>query len=321
MYESGGEEMAKYILKRLGYTVVTLFALCAVTFFMMRALPGDPFVGEKMPPQAVLDNLNAKYGLDKPTGEQFLIYVGNFLHGDFGVSTKYNRPVSEIIGQGFAYSFDLGIRALIFAIIMGILLGIVAAVKRGTAWDTVTMFIAILGVSVPSFIVGAVLQYFLALKLFQWTGIHFFAVMGWKDFNSKILPAFALSFSSLATISRLMRTSMLDVLGQDYIKTAKAKGLSSRRVIWKHGVRNAIMPVITVIGPIAASILTGAFVVEKIFNIPGLGKYIVDSVAGNDYTMISGTTMFYGTFLVLANFVVDIAYGFIDPRVKLEGGK
>ncbi len=322
MYEkSGGKRMGKYILKRLGYTVATLFILCAVTFFMMRALPGDPFIGDKAIPESVMQNLNAKFGLDKPVGTQFLMYVGNFLHGDLGISTQYNRPVTEIISQGFVYSFDLGIRALIFAVIMGIFLGVVAAVKRGTAWDTLTMLIAILGVSVPSFIVGAVLQYFLALKLYQWTGVHIFAVTGWNAFNSKILPAFALSFGSLATISRLMRTSMLDVLGQDYIKTAKAKGLSKSKVIWKHGVRNAIMPVITVIGPIAASVLTGAFVVEKIFNIPGVGKYIVESVQSYDYTMISGTTMFYGAFLVIANFVVDVVYGFIDPRVKLEGGK
>lgn len=314
--------MVKYVLKRVGYTIVTLFVLCALTFVMMRALPGDPFIGEKAIPDTVKANLNAKYGLDKSVPEQFIMYMGNALRGDFGVSIKYNRPVSDIIGESFGYSFDLGIRALIFAVIMGIFLGIVAAVKRGTAWDTLTMLIAIIGVSVPSFIVGAVLQYFLALKLFQATGVKVFAVMGWNSFNSKILPAFALSFSSMATISRLMRTSMLDVLGQDYIKTARAKGLSNTKIIWRHAVRNAIMPVITVLGPIAAAVLTGAFVVEQIFSIPGLGKFFVNSVREQDYTMISGTTMFYGAFLILANFVVDLAYGFIDPRVKLDkGGK
>ncbi len=313
--------MLKYILKRVGYTVVTLFALLTLTFFIMHALPGDAFTGQKAIPPEVMANLEAKYGLDKPIGEQFVMYVGNFLRGDFGVSIKYNRPISTIISESFVYSLDLGVRALLFAVIAGVLLGILASVKRGTGWDTAAMLIAIIGVSVPSFIVGSVLQYFLGLQLFQATGIKFFAVTGWDAFNSKILPAFALSFGSLATISRLMRTSMLDVLGQDYIKTAKAKGLSNRKVIWKHAVRNAIMPVVTVLGPIAAAVLTGAFVVERIFSIPGLGKFFVQSVRENDYTMIAGTTMFYGTFLILANFVVDLAYGFIDPRVKLEGGK
>ncbi len=300
---------------------MTLFALLTLTFFIMHALPGDAFTGQKAIPPEVMANLEAKYGLDKPIGEQFVMYVGNFLRGDFGVSIKYNRPISTIISESFVYSLDLGVRALLFAVIAGVLLGILASVKRGTGWDTASMLIAIIGVSVPSFIVGSVLQYFLGLQLFQATGIKFFAVTGWEAFNSKILPAFALSFGSLATISRLMRTSMLDVLGQDYIKTAKAKGLSNRKVIWKHAVRNAIMPVVTVLGPIAAAVLTGAFVVERIFSIPGLGKFFVQSVRENDYTMIAGTTMFYGTFLILANFVVDLAYGFIDPRVKLEGGK
>jgi oligopeptide transport system permease protein len=265
--------------------------------------------------------LNAKYGLDKPMIVQLGMYINHVFHGDLGISMHYNRPINDIIAQAFPYSFDLGIRSLIFATILGVLLGIVAAVKRGTKWDTITMFIAIIGVSVPGFIIGALLQYFLGLKLFQWTGIRFFPITGWSTFSSKLLPAFALSFSSLATISRLMRTSMLDVLGQDYIKTAKSKGLSQKKIIWKHAVRNAIMPVITVLGPIAAAVLTGAFVVENIFAIPGMGKFFVLGIQTQDYTMISGTTLFYGAFLVIANLIVDLAYGFIDPRVKLADVK
>ena len=180
------------------------------------------------------------------------------------------------------------------------------------------MLFAIIGVSVPGFIIGALLQYFLGLKLYSWTGVRYFPITGWGTFASTLLPSFALSFSSLATISRLMRTSMLDVLGQDYVKTAKSKGLSQKEIIWKHAVRNAIMPVITVLGPIAAAVLTGAFVVENIFSIPGMGKFFVLSIQTQDYTMISGTTLFYGAFLVLANLIVDLAYGFIDPRVRLE---
>jgi len=309
--------VVKYVIKRLFYAFLTVLVLVALTFFMMRLLPGDPFIGEKHIPETTMKALNAKYGLDKPMITQFFMYLNNVLHGDLGTSIHYNRPVNDIIAQAFPYSFDLGIRSLIFATIMGVLLGIVAAVKRGTKWDTITMLFAIIGVSVPGFIVGALLQYFLGLKMFQWTGVRIFPITGWTTFSSKILPAFALSFGSLATISRLMRTSMLDVLNQDYVKTAKSKGLSQKAIIWKHAVRNAIMPVITVLGPIAAAVLTGAFVVENIFSIPGMGKFFVLSIQTQDYTMISGTTLFYGAFLVVANLFVDLAYGFIDPRVKL----
>jgi oligopeptide transport system permease protein len=288
---------------------------------MMRLLPGDPFIGTKALPDATMAALNRKYGLDKPVLQQLIMYISNAMKGDLGISIKYNRPVTDIISQAFPYSFDLGIRALIFASITGVLLGIVAAVKRGTAWDSASMFFAIIGVSVPNFIIGSLLQYLLGLKLFEWTGIKFFPITGWESFASKIIPSFALSFSSLATVSRLMRTSMLDVLGQDYIKTAKSKGLAQSKIIWRHAVRNAIMPVITVLGPITASVLTGAFVVENIFSIPGMGKFFVMSIQEQDYTMISGITIFYGIFLVLANLLVDLAYGFIDPRVKLSEGK
>lgn len=312
--------MAKFLLKRIGYTILTLFVLCTLSFFMMYALPGDPIIGEKAISDSVRANLEAKYGLDKPVWQQFLLYVGNAVRGDFGISMKGNRQVSDIIGTGFPYSFDLGIRALIFAVIMGILLGIVAAVRRGTWKDTSAMLLSLLGVSVPSFIIGAVIQYALAVGLFHLTGVRIFAVTGWSAFNAKLLPPFALSFSTMAITSRLMRTSMLDVLGQDYIKTAKAKGLSQTKIIWKHAVRNAILPVITVLGPIAAGVLTGAFVVEQIFSIPGMGKFFVQAVTERDYTLLSGITVFYGAFLIIANLVVDVAYSFIDPRIKLEGG-
>ena len=304
----------RYILKRIVYSFITILVLTSVTFLLMQLLPGDPFTGGKDIPDTVMEALKAKYGLDKPVLQQLLMYIGNALQGD-------GREVTDIIREAFPVSFDLGIRALLFAFIMGILLGIVAAVKRGTAWDSGAMFLALVGVSVPSFIMGAILQYFLALKLGQATGTQVFAIVGWTDWHSKILPAFALAFGSMATVSRLMRTSMLDVLSQDYIKTAKAKGLSQRQIIWRHAVRNAIMPVITVMGPLVAAILTGAFVVENIFAIPGLGKYFVTSVQTNNYTLIAGTTVFYGTFLILANLVVDIIYGLIDPRIKLTGRK
>ena len=311
----------RYILKRIIYSFITILVLVTITFLLMQLLPGEPFTAGKALPDSVMQALEKKYGLDKPVLQQLFIYIGNALRGDFGISIPDGRAVTDVIAEAFPVSFSLGIRALLFAFIMGILLGVVAAVKRGTVWDSAAMFFALVGVSVPSFIMGAVLQYFLGLKLYQATGVQVFAVIGWSDFNSKILPAFALAFCSMATVSRLMRTSMLDVLSQDYIKTAKAKGLSQRQIVWKHAVRNAVMPVVTVMGPLVAAVLTGAFVVENIFSIPGLGKYFVTSVQTLNYTMIAGTTVFYGMFLILANLVVDLIYGFIDPRIKLTGGK
>ena len=306
--------MIRYIIKRLVYAVLTLFVLISLTFFMMRMLPGDPFIGK-----AAQQALAEKYGLDKPVFVQYLMYMGNCLRGDLGISITYNRDVMTIISESFLVSADLGIRAIIFAVIIGILLGAVAAIKRGSAWDSVSMFIAMIGVSVPSFILGAVLQYFLGLQLRKTFGINLFPIQGWGKFNQTLLPSFALGLGSLATVSRLMRTSMLDVLGQDYIKTAKSKGLSQGKILWRHALRNAIMPVVTVMGPTVASVLTGTFVIESIFNIPGLGKYFVTSIKDLDYTMIGGTVVFYGGLLIVCTLVVDLLYGFIDPRVKLEG--
>ena len=311
--------MIRYIIKRLVYAVLTLFVLISLTFFMMRKLPGDPFIGDKTVSATAMANMNAKYGLDKPVFVQYLMYMGNCLRGDLGISITYNRDVMTIISESFLVSADLGIRAIIFAVIIGILLGAVAAIKRGSVWDSVSMFIAMIGVSVPSFILGAVLQYFLGLQLRKTFGINLFPIQGWGKFNQTLLPSFALGLGSLATVSRLMRTSMLDVLGQDHIKTAKSKGLSQGKILWRHALRNAIMPVVTVMGPTVASVLTGTFVIESIFNIPGLGKYFVTSIKDLDYTMIGGTVVFYGGLLIVCTLVVDLLYGFIDPRVKLEG--
>lgn len=310
--------MLRYFLKRVAYAVLTLFLLITLTFFMMRLLPGDPFTGDKAISETAMANMEAKYGLDKPVVVQYFMYMGNCLRGDLGISITYNQPVMDIISDAFLISADLGIRAIIFAVIAGVLLGALAAIKRGTALDSASMFVAMVGVSVPSFILGALLQYFLALQLPKLIGFRVFPVQGWGSFAQTVLPAFALGLSSLATVSRLMRTSMLDVLSQDYIKTAKAKGLSQGKILWRHAFRNAIMPVVTIIGPTVASVLTGTFVIESIFNIPGLGKYFVMSIKDSDYTMISGTTVFYGALLVACTLVVDLLYGLIDPRVKLE---
>lgn len=313
--------MFKFIVKRLGYALMTVLVLIGITFFMMHAVPGDPFSGEKAISEATRAALEAQYGLDKPLWQQLFIYIGNVFQGDLGTSIKYGRPVTTIIMESFPISFELGIRSLIFAIAGGISIGSYAAIRRGKKGDTIAMTVAVIGVSVPSFIVAALLQYFVALKLNQAIGSTIFPISGWNTEMSKMLPALALGLGSLATISRLMRTSMLDVMNSDYIKTAKAKGLSERKIVFKHALRNAVMPVVTVLGPIAAAILTGAFVVELIFSIPGMGKFFVIAIKEQDYMLIAGTTIFYGTFLVIATLIVDLMYGIVDPRVKLTDGK
>lgn len=315
--------MFKYVMKRIGYAFLTVLVLIIITFFMIQAAPGDPFSNGKAMSEATKLALREQYGLNKSIPEQLIIYIGNIFQGNLGMSTKYARPVTKIIGESFPASFDLGVRALLIAVIGGVFIGAYAAIRRGKKADSAVMAIAVIGVSVPSFIVAALLQYFVALKInnLLGPGRQFFPISGWTSEMHKILPAIALSLGSLATISRLMRTSMLDVLNSDYIKTAKAKGLSERRIVWKHALRNAIMPVITVLGPIAASVLTGAFVVEQVFSIPGMGKYFVIAITENDYLLTAGTTVFYGVFLVISTLIVDLLYGVIDPRVKISGMK
>lgn len=314
--------MFRYIRKRLVYSVLTLWVLITITFTLMHSLPGDPFIGEKPLTQEAKTALYAKYGLDQPIMVQYVKYIGNAVRGDFGESMVYQgQKISDMIARAFPYSFDLGLRALTFAIIIGILLGMMAALNSGKKWDTTAMAISALGVSVPSFILGCLLQYFLGVKLSGWTeamwGFRLLPISGWSSFRYSLMPAFVLGLGSLASISRLMRTSLLDVANMDYIKTARSKGLNKWQIVWKHMFRNAISPVITVLGPMAASILTGAFVVENIFNIPGMGKFFVSGIQSNDYPMIAGTTLFYGAFIILANLLVDIAYMVIDPNVRL----
>ncbi|MBP2071141.1 MULTISPECIES: ABC transporter permease [Thermoanaerobacterium] len=309
--------MLNYSLKRFVYMLITIWVIVTLTFFLMHMIPGDPFTSEKKVPEQIRQNMLAKYHLDKPLIVQYGYYLNNLIHGDLGISLKYlNRTVDDIIKQSAPASFQLGIQSIILGVIFGLLFGIIAALKRGGGWDYFSMFLAIIGISVPNFIIATLLQLLLASKL-RWL-----PVSGWGSFKYTILPSIALSFSTLSIISRMMRTSMLDVIGQDYIKTAKAKGLSQLQIIWKHMVRNAIMPVVTVLGPLIAGIVTGTFVIEQIFSIPGLGKFFVQSIYDEDYSMILGTTIFYSVILVVMMFLVDIAYGLIDPRVRLaKGGK
>jgi len=305
--------MVKYVLKRAGMSIVTIFLLITVVFFLVRLMPGDPFNNGKMTPE-IQANMEAYYGFDKPLPVQYVKYLGNILQGDLGYSMKYtNRTVIDTIKGSFPYSFDLGIRALVFAISFGLVLGTLAALNRGKKLDFVCIMIAIIGTSVPDFIMGSVLQYFFGIK---W---GLLPVAQYLGFQYTILPSIAVGFYTLASISRLMRAGMLEVVQQDYIKTAKAKGLSKWRITWKHQIRNAIMPVVTMLGPVVAAVLTGTFVIEALFAIPGMGKYYVESVQMQDYTMVLGMTIFYGSFLIIANLLVDIAYGLIDPRIRLAG--
>ena len=252
------------------------------------------------------------YGLDKPLPVQYATYMSNLLKGDMGYSLRYkNRTVNAIIADAFPASAELGIRSLIFSVTVGLILGIIAALNHNKGWDYASMVIAVIGVSVPSFIVGALIQYLFGIK---W---KILPVAQWKSFAHTIMPTFALGLGTLALIARLMRTSMLEVVGQDYIKTAKAKGLSPFQVTVKHQIRNAILPVVTVMGPLVATLLTGTFVVEQIFAIPGLGRHYVLSIQNLDYSMVMGLTIFYGAFLVFMNFLVDIAYGLVDPRIRV----
>ena len=305
--------MKKYILKRVGISIITVFVLVSVVFFLARLMPGGPFNDPKMSAQAK-ENLSAYYGFDKPLAEQYFTYLNNMVHGNFGYSTKYpSRTVNDLLASSFPYSADLGVRALCFAISFGLVFGIISALNRGNGIDLFFVIVAVIGTSVPDFIMGALLQHFFAVK---W---GLLPIAQYYGFSYTILPSVALGFYTMASVSRIMRASMLEVVQQDYIKTARSKGLSKFRVTWKHQIRNAIMPVVTILGPTVASVLTGTFVIESLFAIPGMGKYYVESVQNNDYSLILGMTVFYGAFLVLCNMIVDILYGVIDPRVRVDG--
>ncbi len=305
--------MTKYVLKRFFISLLTVWVLVTAVFILVRLLPGDPFTSEKITPE-IKENMMRYYGFDKPLYVQYGKYISNLLKGDLGTSLKYhNMSVNDIIAQSFPYSADLGIRALIFAVVVGLALGINASLNMGRFWDYFCIIVAIIGVSVPDFILGSLLQYVFALKL------KLLPVARWMGFKYTILPVFGLSLYTVALITRLMRVSMLEVVNQDYITTAEAKGLSSFEVVWRHQIRNAILPIVTVMGPITAAVLTGTFVIEMIFAVPGMGKFYVQGIHDLDYSLILGMTVFYGVFLVAANFVVDIIYGLVDPRIRITG--
>ena len=304
---------AKYIFKRILMAIFTIFIAATITFFLMKLVPGSPFASEKSN-EIAQQALNQKYGLDKSIWEQYRIYLSQLLHGDLGVSYKLqkNVPVVTIIKQSFPISAKIGGMAIIFAILFGIPLGCISALKRGKWQDSVIRIVSTLGIAVPSFVIatGSMLLFAIELKLLPTYGLD--------TPSSYILPVFTLGFYPMCYIARLMRSSMLDTLGQDYIRTARAKGMSQMVVTFKHALRNSLIPVITYLGPLVAFTLVGGFVVEKVFNIPGLGRYFIKAIDARDYNLIMGTTVFLATFVIFMNLVCDVLYKLVDPRIKLE---
>jgi ABC-type dipeptide/oligopeptide/nickel transport system permease component len=310
--------MWKYTLKRLVQGLITVWFIATATFLAMHAVPGDPMSGDRAVSAEIRKNLEAKYGLDKPLGEQYVIYLGNLARGDFGISfTQQNREVNDIIREHFPISATLGVLAIVFAALGGILFGALTALYRNKLPDILIMFFVILGISVPSFVFAALGQLAL-VKLNDLLGFSLLPVAGWGTVSHMLVPSLVLGLGTMAYLTRLMRSSMLEIINSDYLRTAKAKGLPATRIFTRHQLRNAILPVVTVLGPSIAGITTGSFVVESVFAIPGLGRYFVQAVQQLDYTVIMGTTVFFGSFLVLMVILVDLLYGFIDPRVMLE---
>ncbi|HHQ1116243.1 TPA: oligopeptide ABC transporter permease [Listeria innocua] len=308
--------MVKYTLKRVLYMLITLFIIASVTFVLMKFLPGTPYRNQEKLSDEQIHMMNEKYGLNDSIPVQYLNYMTGLVKGDLGVSFQLdNRPVSEILGALIGPSVQLALEAMVFGVIFGILLGVVAAMYQNRWPDYTSTFIAILGKSVPSFVFATVLQYWLGAKL------QIFPVAGWGSFADTILPAFALAMFPLATAARFMRTELIDVFASDYVLLAKAKGNSKTEVAVKHAIRNALIPLITVLGPLSVALMTGSLVIENIYSIPGIGSQFVSSIQMNDYPVIMGTTLLFAAMLVFVILVVDILYGLIDPRIRVSGGR
>ncbi|KKK36966.1 peptide ABC transporter permease [Mesobacillus campisalis] len=308
--------MGKYLLQRVFYMVLTLFLIASLTFFLMKVIPGTPFASQNKLSPAQMEIMKAKYGLDQPVPVQYAKYMGNLLKGDFGTSFQFsNRAVGDLMFQRLGPSAQLGFQAMVLGSVLGIFLGVIAALRQNSWIDYGSTFIAVVGKSIPSFVFAGLLQYYIGVKL-GWLPVLF-----WKGFEYTIMPTIALALFPLAIAARFMRTEMIDVLNSDYITLAKAKGASFFDIAFKHALRNALIPVVTVLGPVFVSLMTGSLVIEKIFAIPGLGEQFVTSITLNDYPVIMGTTILYSAMFVLIILIVDILYGVIDPRIRLSGGK
>ncbi|MFD2760994.1 ABC transporter permease [Lentibacillus juripiscarius] len=310
--------MLRYILKRFAIMAMTLWIIVTLTFVLMVTIPGSPLNEERTTNEVVQENLEEHYNLDEPYYIQYILYLKSIVTLDFGPSIKQpNETVNDLLGRGFPISFELGIITIVVAVISGVILGIFAALKHNGIIDYLAMTIAVLGISIPNFVLATLLIQVFAVYL------NILPAATWSSPVHMILPTVALATGPMAIIARLTRSTMLEVLTQDYIKMARAKGLKPWKIIVKHSLKNALMPVVTIMGTLLAGILTGTFVIEQIFGIPGMGKYFVESINQRDYPVIMGTTVFYSAFLILMLFLVDIAYGLLDPRIKLheKGGK
>lgn len=315
--------MAAYVLRRLLWLGPVLLFISLVTFILMHAVEGGPWDGERRLPDETNENLNRRYGLDKPLWRQYLIFAGNALQGDLGTSFRSNRPVTEILLSKFPVTASLGLMALLLAAGAGVSLGAVSALNRNRLPDYASVALASFGSAVPAFVLGVFLMFVFGVKL------HWLPTFGWDtkhglvpgllpDWNQAVLPVFTLAALPTAYLARLTRASLLDVLSQDYMRTARAKGLGRFAVLYRHGLRNAAIPVLTVTGPIAAGLITGSFIVEHLFSLPGTGRLFVESVNDRDYGVIMGATLFYSIAIVLANLAVDLAYAFVDPRIRFR---
>jgi oligopeptide transport system permease protein len=307
--------MTRYVAKRVAYMLVTLFVIASITFFISKLLPGTPFADDKLTPQ-IRAQLFAKYGLDEPLPVQYAKYMLNVAQGDLGNSFYFeSRPVTQMILKGLPVSMFIGVQAVIFGLVIGLVLGIVAALRHNTLWDTAAVVLAVVGVSAPTFVLGPLLQYWLGVKL------GWFPIALWGTWQHSVLPSLALSVFVVSTVARFIRSEMLEVMGQDYITLARAKGLSGLTVIIRHVLRNSLIPLVTVLAPLTVYVITGSIVVEQIFAVPGIGEQFVTSVFVSDYSMILGTTLFFSVMFILALLIQDILYGIIDPRIRVSGAK
>lgn len=306
--------MLTFLLKRILYAVPVLLIIASMTFVLVRLVPGGPFDAEKNLPPEIVKNLEAKYNLDKPVHEQYFLYLGRLAKGDLGVSYKYvNRTVNDIIGDAFPVSLQLGLLGLTIAIVVGVPLGALAAVNRGTVIDYLAMFLSTAGISLPTFVIGAGLIFLFGIEL------KVLPVGLWESPQHMILPAVTLAFGPAAYLSRLTRASVLEILEKDWVRTARSKGLSQFATVQRHVIRNALVPVITVLGPITATLVTGSFVVEYIYAIPGMGRFFITAVGNRDYDLIMATTLVFALLLLTTNTLVDIGYKFLDPRMEVDG--
>jgi oligopeptide transport system permease protein len=304
----------KYVIRRLLLIIPTMFFVALITFALAHAAPGSPFDRNANRPmsQETIDRINRYYGVDKPIPEQFVTYMGNLLKGDLGLSFTRQRPVVDIIGQGIGTTFQLGIGALVFALAFSIPLGIISALKQNTIVDYLSMLVATIGTTIPSFVTAIFLIYIFGVSL------HLLPFVGWGSWQHMVMPMFVLGLGAGGFLTRITRASMLEAIRQDYVRTARSKGLHERAVIVGHALKNALIPVATIVGPATAALITGSFIIETLFNVPGMGRLYVISILARDYPTIMGTTLLYAFLIMIANLTVDLLYGVLDPRIKVR---